>query len=216
MSMGRQSIQPFSELNQKPFKSFDIIYEDHEQNIYVKDIGENLYILTPSATPALYAIKKQFELQANVIQFAEDSTEMYIATSQGLFLMHKNNFELVKSPINNNLPFTNVNDILVTDGKIWLFGDKGLYYYNPSEKSGRLFTTEDGLPSNRFSEFSIINMGSGRCIAGTNNGLVSFFPGKLRDIIHPPRAQLINMYVNDSVKGFIANPQELSEVSVGT
>jgi signal transduction histidine kinase len=209
---GKQFIRPFSELNEKPFKSFDFIYEDREKNIYVKDIGENLYILGLSGFPAHYSIKKQFDFAANVIQFAEDSTELYMATSQGLFLLHKNNFKLEKSTANAGLPFTNVNNVLVIRDKIWMFGDKGLYYYNPAEKSGRLFTIEDGLPSNRFSESGLVFTTSGRCITGTNNGLVSFYPDKLRDIIYPPRAQLINMYVNDSVKGFVANPQAQSEV----
>ena len=210
---GKQSIQPFSELNQKPFKSFDIIYEDQDNNIYVKDIGESLYMLSPSGVSDLYILKKQFDFPANIIQFAEDSAQIYMATSQGLFLLHKNKLTVERSPVSNRLPFNNVNNILVIKGRIWLFGDKGLYYYNPVENSGRLFTTEDGLPSNRFSEFCMFNTASGKCISGTNNGLVSFYPEKFKDIIYPPRAQLTNMYVNDSVKGFISNPQERNDVS---
>ncbi len=209
---GKQDVQPFSELNQKPFKSFDIIFEDHERNIYVKDIGENLYILSPSGASGQYKLKKQFDFSPSIIQFAEDGVEIYMATSQGLFLLHKNTLDIERSAVNNKLPFNNVNNILVSKGKIWLFGDKGLYYYNPTEKSGRLFTTEDGLPSNRFSEYCMFVSTSGKCISGTSNGLVSFYPENLTDIIYPPRAQLINMYVNDSVKGFISNPQERNEV----
>ncbi|HEY4966231.1 MAG TPA: two-component regulator propeller domain-containing protein, partial [Puia sp.] len=209
---GKVSIKPFSELNEKPFKSFDMIFEDRGKNIYVKDIGETLYILSPSDSSDHYSLKKQFDFPANVTQFAEDSLEIYMATSLGLYLLHKKNLVLEKSAINSRLPFTNVNNILVVNGKIWLFGDKGLYSYRPGEKSGRLFTTEDGLPSNRFSEFCMVTTSSGRCITGTNNGLVSFYPEKLQDVIHPPRAQLMNMYVNDSVKSFVANPQERTEV----
>ena len=209
---GQHTVQPFSELNDKPFKSFDIIFEDQEKNIYVKDIGETLYILSSSGPTGHYVIKKQFNFPSNIVHFSEDSAEIYMGTNSGLFVLHKNNFMVERSAVNSRLPFTTVNNVLVGRNRLWLFGDKGLYYYNPSENTGRLFTTEDGLPSNKFAEFCIMKTSSGMCIAGTNNGLVSFYPEKLKDIIYPPRAQLINMYVNDSVKSFIANPQELSKV----
>ena len=209
---GRQTVLPFSELNDKPFKSFDFLFEDKEKNIYVKDIGEYLYILSPSGSPGHYDIKKEIDLPSNVIHISEDSAEIYMGTSSGLYLLHKNSLTVERSPLNSRLDFNAVNDVLVKGNKMWLFGDKGLYYYNSAENKGRLFTTEDGLPSNKFAEFCMVVTPSGRCIAGTNNGLVSFNPEKLQDIVYPPRAQLINMYVNDSVKGFVANPQELSDV----
>ena len=56
------------------------------------------------------------------------------------------------------------------------------------------------------------NTRSGNCIVGTKNGILSFNPEKLQDMVYPPRAQLINMYVNDSSTGFLANPQECSKV----
>ncbi|HCL83750.1 MAG TPA: hypothetical protein DIC22_07240 [Chitinophagaceae bacterium] len=209
---GQRSVHPFSELNDKPFKSFDMIFEDREKNIYVKDISDNLYVLGISETGGRYFLKKHFSFPGNIIQFAEDSAAVYLAGSRGLYVLHKNNFTIEKSFINKFLPSAGVNDVLLSKNKIWLFGDKGLYYYNFTEKSGRLFTTEDGLPSNRFNELCMVITPSGRCIAGTNNGLVSFYPERLKDIIYPPRAQLINMYVNDSAKGFIANPHEISKI----
>ncbi len=211
---GRPAVQPFSELNDKTFKSFDFIFEDYQKNIYVKDIGEFLYILSPTGSAGHYSIKKQINFPSNLVHISEDSSEMYLATNSGLFLLHKNNFTVERSPINSILPFKTINNVMVERSKIWLFGDKGLYYYNPAENTGRLFTTEDGLPSNKFTEFCILKTPSGKLIAGTNNGLVSFYPERLQDIIYPPRAQLINMYVNDSVKSFVANPQELSEITL--
>ncbi len=84
--------------------------------------------------------------------------------------------------------------------------------YNMKEKTGRLFSIEDGLPSNEFKEYAFLYTSSGNCIVGTTNGILSFYPEKLQDIVYPPRAQLINMYVNDSSTGFLANPQECSDV----
>ncbi len=207
-------IQPFSELNNLPFRSFDMIYEDHENNIYVKDIGNNLYVLGKSGGDKDYRIKKKIDFTGNIIQYYEYGTSIYIGSNQGLFILNKSNFAIEKPPVNETLPFTGINNVLVEKNKIWLFGDRGLYYYNIQEKTGRLFTDEDGLPSNKFNETSMVLTSGGKCIAGTKNGLVSFYPEKLVDIIYPPRAQLINMYVNDSAGSFIANPQETSKVDL--
>jgi signal transduction histidine kinase/ligand-binding sensor domain-containing protein len=211
---GQEIIQPFSELNKKAFKSFDLIFEDDKNNIYAKDIGGNLYILGVSGTTGNYILKKSLRFSADITQFFEDQANVYIASSQGLFILHKKNLIIEKFSVNGSLPFTSVNNVLAEKNNIWLFGDKGLYYYNLTEKTGRLYTIEDGLPSNSFNEFCIVFTSSGKCIAGTNNGLLAFYPEKLHDTLYAPRAQLINMHVNDSVKSFISNPQETSKITL--
>ena len=74
--------------------------------------------------------------------------------------------------------------------------------------------TEDGLPANEFSRSALINTPDGRCIAGTSNGLVSFFPGKKQYSIYPPRAQLANIYINDILDTSVANPDEIKTISL--
>jgi signal transduction histidine kinase len=61
----------------------------------------------------------------------------------------------------------------------------------------------------------LIRTAKGGCIVGTSNGLLSFDPGKIQDTIYPPRAQLINMYVNDSTTPFIETPQEYAKINLG-
>ena len=209
---GNPVIQPFSELNNQPFKSFDVIYEDKEKNIYVDDNGENFYVLTLSATKNDYIIKKNISSFPHVIEFCEGDSVVYIETNQGLYTINKKNLSIEKSSVNAQLPFSAINNLLPEKNRLWIFGDKGLYYYNAEKKTGRLFTIEDGLPSNTFSEFCMTFSHEGRCIAGTNNGLVSFYPDRLQDILYPPRAQIMNIFVNDSSKSFIANPQEASKI----
>jgi signal transduction histidine kinase/ligand-binding sensor domain-containing protein len=211
---GRQLIRPYSELNNRPFISFDIIFEDKENDIYVKDIADNLYVLGTSNGVDHPILKKSLIFREDVIQFVEDSANIYMATTSGLTLLHKNNLLVERSFINKFIPFSSVNNLLAEKNKLWIFSEKGLYYFNTGERTGRLFTVEDGLPSNMFSEFAMVFTSSGKCIAGTNNGLLSFYPEKLKDIIYPPRAQLINIYVNDSSTSFVANPQEASKVEL--
>jgi signal transduction histidine kinase/ligand-binding sensor domain-containing protein len=211
---GKESILPFSAFNQMPVKAFDMIFEDSEHRIYIKDREDSLYILAPLKENGNYEIRKRMQFRPEIFQFQESGTAVYMATNAGLFLLNKNNLQIEKSPINDLLPFTSIKNLLVEGNKIWLFGEKGLYQYKIPEKTGRLFSIEDGLPSNEFKEFSLWYTLSGNCVAGTTNGILTFCPEKSQDAVYPPRAQLINMYVNDSSTGFLANPQESSKIEL--
>lgn len=210
---GKELVEPFSELNEKAFKSFDLIFEDSEDNIYVKDIAENLYILSLSSHGE-YVLNKTLRLESDVLKMTEDKDQVLIGTSTGLFVLNKKTKNLERSSINNSLPFKSVNDILVENKKLWIFGETGLYFYDAAEIPGRFFTAEDGLPSDHFKELCVLYRSNGQCIAGTSNGLVSFYPEKSGDVLFPPRTQLINIYVNDSTKGFVPNPQGISKITL--
>lgn len=207
-------IRPFSDLNSNKLNSFEMLYEDKEKNIYVKDIGDSLFILGQTNNSDQYKVNKRIKFQDRLIQFTENDSSILIGTSQGLYIIHKKNFRLEKSPLNAIFPFTNINNIFLNNNSIWLLGDKGLFCYNSSEKSSRLFTVEDGLVSNNFSKTGIALTKSGKYIAGTYNGLAVFDPNTIKDNIYPPRAQLIRFCVNDSITNFIVNPQNKSSISL--
>ena len=209
---GKETILPFSAFNSMPVRAFDMIYEDSSNQLYIKDREDSLYILSPLKTDGNYEIRKRLSFHPEIFQFQESGSVIYMATNAGLFQLHKNNLSVEKSAINDAMPFMVIKNLLVEGNRIWLFGEKGLYQYNLNQKTGRLFSVEDGLPNNEFKEYSLLYTSSGNCIVGTNNGILSFYPEKSQDIVYPPRAQLINMYVNDSSTGFIANPQECSQV----
>ena len=48
------------------------------------------------------------------------------------------------------MPFQSLSSLFEKDKKLWLFGEKGLYYFDRQNKQGRTFTVEDGLPGNEF------------------------------------------------------------------
>jgi len=209
---GHEVILPLTVSNDPLAGAFDMIFEDSARRLYVKDMGDSLYILSPTAYPGNYEIKKTLAFHPAIWQFQESGPLLYMATDAGLFLLHKDNLKIENDPINKLLPFTSIKNILVKGNILWLFGEKGLYQYNTAEKNGRLFSIEDGLPSADFKEYSFLYTSSGKCIVGTKNGILSFYPEKLHDIVYPPRAQLTNMYVNDSSNGYLPNPQDISSV----
>lgn len=210
---GIQTILPLSAFQKLPPRPFDMIFEDRSHRLYIKEMGDSLFILSPGAAAGEYTITKSISFHPAVFHFQEIGSVLYMATNAGLFLLHENRFSIEKSSINDLLPFISIKNLLIKKNKFWLFGEKGLYLYNEPEKTGRLFSIEDGLPSNEFKEYTFLyRETTGNCIAGTTNGILSFNPEKSQDIVYPPRAQLINMYVNDSSTGFLANPQECTNV----
>jgi len=207
---GQEVVQPF--VSSLPVRAFDMLFEDSAHHVYATDTGDSLYILAQAGGEDNYEIRKRIAFHPDIFHFQEMGPVIYLATNAGLFLLNKSNLSLERSPVNELMPFSSIKNLLVANDKIWLFGEKGLYLYNTKDKAGRLFTIEDGLPSNEFKEYSFLYTVSGNCIVGTTNGILSFNPEISKDIVYPPRAQLINMYVNDSSTGFLANPQEISNI----
>ena len=77
-----------------------------------------------------------------------------------------------------------------------------------------MYTVEDGLPSNEFSLSALVNVPDNRCIAGSSNGIVSFFIQQRKDSVYPPRPQLTNIYINDMVYLPTQTPDEIKKISL--
>ncbi|HEX5155182.1 MAG TPA: two-component regulator propeller domain-containing protein [Parafilimonas sp.] len=196
---GNFRVSLFSRLNEIYDKSFKALFQDEAGYIYVKG-DDSLFIL------------KQFSgdtdpVRENAILFAPDVYQLfsdpirkiiYLATSEGLYLLDKARSTLQKQPI-PGCPFQSVSSVFEKDNKFWLFGDKGLYFFDKTTGLGRTFTVEDGLPGNEFNVSSIAFAPDGSCVAGTNSGLVSFYPDRLPKNLYPPRAQLNYIYINDTL-----------------
>ena len=157
-----------------------MIYEDSSNQLYIKDREDSLYILSPLNTDGNYEIRKRLLFHPEIFQFQETGLIIYIATNAGLFQLHKNNLSIEKSAINDVMPSMVIKNLLVEGNKIWLFGERGLYSYDTTTATGRIFIEEDGLPSAQFNEYSMTRRITGDYIVGTANGLMSFNPEKFR------------------------------------
>ena len=103
---------------------------------------------------------------------------------------------------------------LKRDSKLWIFGEKGLYFFDEKSRQGRTYTVEDGLPSNEFSFSSLVFNPDQECVAGTANGLVSFFPNRLQGSIYPPGVQLTGIYINDVLHAATPNSNEIKKINL--
>jgi len=210
---GNYDIQPFSELNEKNFRSFSALHQDEKGTIYIKDGSDSLYVLQNSNDSKNYRVIHSISFRPEINQFYTDtaSDAVLLGTNLGLYSLDRNDYRLKKIEFKPAVPFLSISSFMKTDNKFWLFGEKGLFCFDEQKNSARTFTVEDGLPANEFNLSAFI-FSSGECIAGTTNGLVSFYPFRLQDKIYAPLAQLTNIYVNDIMKGFVPNLQETNKI----
>lgn len=209
-------IKPFSLLNKEQHIGFRLLFQDEEGFVYVKSTGETLYILKPGTRSGEYDLIKKIDFSPDIRHFfyERDKKITWFATAGGLYYVNTKDFHLQKDKISSKIPFPAISSIFKNGNHLWLLGEKGIYIFDEKTGIGRTLTIEDGLPANEFSH-SVLTFGPDqRCIAGTTNGLVSFFPAQLHNSTLAPGAQLINIYVNDVLHTSAPNSNELKKINL--
>jgi signal transduction histidine kinase/ligand-binding sensor domain-containing protein len=205
----RSVVTLYSKLNEIYDKSFDALFQDEAENIYIKG-DDSLFILNPAKSYDEPQQTKAILFAPEIYQYFSDSIQnlIYLATSEGLYILDKKNYTLKKQNIIEHMPFQSVSSVFEKDNKFWLFGEKGLFYFDANNKQERTFTIEDGLPGNEFNVSAILFSPNGSCVAGSTNGMVSFNPAEFVKNLYPPRAQLDHIYINDTLFNATANTNE--------
>ena len=81
-------------------------------------------------------------------------------------------------------------------GALWLSTPNGISRFDPETSMFKTFTTRDGLPGNNFREHGHFQSPSGELFFGGPDGVVAFFPDKLRGNPTPPEVLLTNLRIN--------------------
>jgi signal transduction histidine kinase len=213
---GKPVIKPINFLKPGAYTGFGRLFQDSDDRIYVKSLGDSLYILKPAGKENEFDLIRSIRFLPEVNQYfsEKNGSLIYLATVDGLYSFNKIDFRLGRTSFNSKLPFLNVRSMLKEGNKFWIFGDKGLYFFDEKNRIGRTFTVEDGLPTNEFTSSAVVVDDNQRCIAGTPNGLVSFFPGQLRDSIYPPLPQLTGIYINDILQNSGPGSNEIKNLDL--
>ena len=208
-------IKPINFLNQGAFDGLGQLFQDNAGLVYVKSLGDSLYILKPGNN-GNYELINSMRCIPKINHYYNEPGDslIYLAASNGLYHVNSNNFQITKDDLNNKLPFSNISSVFKKDGKLWVFGEKGLYFFDERNKQGRRYTIEDGLPANEFAPAVFSYTEDGRCVAGSSNGLISFFPDKKQDSIYPPRPRINNIYINDVLYTGNKNANETKKISL--
>ena len=213
---GNYIVKPINFQRPEDYNGFGPLFQDRQNNIYIRSLSSYFYILKPNREGKDYTLIKTISFKPLVNQFFNEDgdSNIYMATSEGLYQINNQNFDLKREDVSDDLPFRNVSSVYKKGNAFWIFGEKGLYFFDKKTNTSRLYNTEDGLPAEDFTRAALNCTADGRCIAGTSNGLVSFFPGKQQPSFYPPRPQFSNIYINDIADTSAANPNEVEELTL--
>lgn len=213
---GKINIKPVDFKRPEEYNGYGLLFQDRQNTIYVRSLSSYLYVLRPSREGTDFTLINAIPFKPLVNQFfnEEGDSIIYIATTEGLYHINKHNYQVKREDVSNNLPFRNVSSVFKKDNAFWIFGENGLYFFDKKTNTRRLYNTEDGLPADDFTRAALRYTADGRCVAGTSNGIVSFFPGKQQPIFYPPRPQLSNIYINDIADTSAANPNEVTSINL--
>ena len=213
---GKFIIKPIIFPRPEEYNGFGPLFQDRQNTIYVRSLSSFFYILKRIGDAKEFTLIRTIPFKPLVNQFfcEEGDSVIYIATTEGLYQINSRNFQLKKEDVSTQLPFRNVSSVFKKDDSFWIFGENGLYFFDKKTNTSRLYNTEDGLPADDFTRAALRYTSDGRCIAGTSNGIVSFYPGKQQPLFHPPRPQLSKIYINDIADTSAANPNEVEKINL--
>lgn len=214
---GKPAIKSLNFLKQGVYNGFGKLAQDRQGLLYVQSLNDFIYILRPSSKQNQFELIKSMNFMPEVNQFFsyEDDSLLYIASDDGLYHINTNSLVFEKDVFDERLPFNSISSFFRKSERFWLFGEKGLYCYDTKMKQSQVFNMEDGLPANDFTLSALVVDNAGRCVAGTSNGLVSFFPSDVQFITNAPRVQRTALYINDILDTSYGNPDEIKTIHLG-
>ncbi|MES2778186.1 MAG: two-component regulator propeller domain-containing protein [Bacteroidota bacterium] len=165
----------------------DALLCDRAGNIWIGTDANGLSRYNPSVDRFdffQYSFNDINSLGSNKINtlFEDSKHRIWIGCSGGglnLFVPEKNEF--VHYSENDGLPGNEIRGIVEDNrGILWITTDKGLSRFDTKKYSFKNYNVEDGLLSNQFLAQAICKSpADGKIYAGTNNGLVAFYPDSI-------------------------------------
>jgi signal transduction histidine kinase/ligand-binding sensor domain-containing protein len=127
--------------------------------------------------------------------YIDSSGDFWVSSEGGLNKFNKKQGTFKRYTKQQGLPTNDIRAILEDNyGNLWLSSDVGIIKFDPEkEKVLKLYNKEDGLQADSFSIYatSAIKTKNGQMwFAGTTNGVVSFYPEKIKDNPYLPQIAL--------------------------
>jgi hypothetical protein len=97
-------------------------------------------------------------------------------------------------------------------GVFWLCSDSGLYTFNPQNGQLHKYNASDGLKGNIFTRFC--SLSNGDIWLAAYNHINVFNPDKIRPYTNPPKIQITEIKVNDTLYTEGGNVTELKDITL--
>lgn len=148
--------------------------------------------------------------KGNVSALTISGKDLWLVRSDGLdhYRLHDQQATLVKRiDAAAGWPGIVANTMLVDKrGRVWLFGNAGLWRYDPATNRFRHYGQEDGLPSPEFISQQLARLDNDTIFAGTLGGVVGFRPGTIVDRPRKPRLAITSIVVRRGGKDIALPP----------
>lgn len=168
--------------------------------------GLNVFTLDNDQHPISSAIYKKSQsensISNNYIRSITQSKkgDIWIGTFEGLNKLSQGrspesvSFEnyTVENGLSNNTVQSIVED---KDEKLWIGTNRGLCKFDPQAELFTLYSIDDGIQSNEFSEHAIIINEDDEIIIGGINGINTFYPDKIKTLEFKPKTAITNFYL---------------------
>lgn len=177
------------------------ILEDRSGYIWLACYGSGIYRLNPDHN---YSPEKISTFsKSNFVSLCELSDGRIVAGTEleGIVIIDPISLDCkLYSPSTHKLPDNTVYSILQDDsGAIWFSTNSGLCKTDSEFQSFKLYTVEDGLPTNRFNYNASAKI-DGRLYFGSINGIVVIDPAKIESENSPKSLRFGRLYINNNIE----------------
>lgn len=176
---------------------YENVYRDHLNRIWV--FGRGLDRFVPESNSwvhyDLVDSSRTMNVSNGVADICEDANhQLWLATADGVVQFNPGNKIPNRYGIKEGLLSGWLYGIEAdASGNIWFTTEKGLCFLDAASKKIRVFTTADGLPTNRFALGSYYDPREGTMWFGSLSGLVSFKPENFFINDQPPVVVLTSL-----------------------
>ncbi|NDW17615.1 response regulator [Dysgonomonas sp. 216] len=186
--LGDKSLKNFVLQDQFGLSFIYDIMEDSEGNIWAATMGNGVFKYNPKADQIEHYLndpKNPKSLSSNsATDITETSTgEIWFSTDRGgICRYNKSQDNFTTYSVANGLPDDVAYKILEDKSRsLWFGTNNGLVRFNPLNESVRVFTKNDGLPSNQFNYKSALVSSSGKLYIGGLEGMIAFNPDQFKE-----------------------------------
>ena len=124
---------------------------------------------------------------------------IWLATANGLFSLNSQNGESVRYTTINGLPTNSVASLRMgTDNNLWISTSNGISCMNRQNGFFANYYASDGLQCNEFSKAASAVGSDGMLMFGGMNGLICFYPQKIKKHCSIPKVRISNFYINNT------------------
>ena len=149
------------------------LYEDAKQRIWIG--GTECFCYDPRLKRLLPFTFKGLE-NVMIQSFLQVGNQMYIGTTNGLFVFDEKNDQCRRFPFMDDGRVTTVLSIIKSGAWVWMSTNKGLMRFHPRNHSYRMYATYEIKKVGDFHRNAVFRKADGKLVFGGDHGVVSFNP----------------------------------------